>query len=43
MKIDENTPSKSNDSADSDNNMINPDVIAKNGQAVLFKNIEYLV
>ena len=31
MKIDENTPSKSNDSADLDNNMINPDIIAKNG------------
>lgn len=31
MKIDENTPSKSNDSADPDNNMINPDVTAKNG------------
>ena len=30
MKIDENTPPPSNDSADSNNDPINPDVIAKN-------------
>ena len=43
MKIDENTPPPSNDSADSNNDPINPDVIAKNDQTVPFKNIEYLV
>ena len=42
--IDENIPSQNNDSADGNNDTINPDVIAKNGKTVLFekKLFEYL-
>ena len=41
----ENVPSQSNYSADRNNDTINPDVIPKNGKAVLSNNklLEYLV
>ena len=43
--INENVPSQSKDSPDRNNNMINPDVIAKNGKTAFFKNklLEYLI
>ena len=45
LDIDENIPSPSNDSPDRNNIPINPDVIAKNGKTVFFKNklLEYLI
>ena len=45
LDVDENIPSQSNDSPDRNNITINPDVIAKNGKTVLFKNkfLEYLI